>query len=104
MEAILDNKSQLIQCGDHSWAPWSVICVHLMEGDSKEWMAMPSVHPEVDHDFICPACHEQGGEVGWEAMMDKLKAVCIHCVRKLQAEPNINIHKCECCGDDNELD
>lgn len=26
----------LIQCGDHKWAPWSIVCRHLIDG-MKEW-------------------------------------------------------------------
>jgi len=79
-------KTDLIQCGDHSWAPWSVVCVHLCSGTSREWIGIPSNSPEVDFDWVCPECEPHIEKPD----LEKLKAVCIHCVRKLRRrfDPN----------------
>ena len=39
----------LIQCGNHNWVPWSIVCVHLINGE-PEWIALDSTNPEVDFD------------------------------------------------------
>ena len=81
--------NDLIQCGRHGmWAPWSIVCVHLMEGQSRQWQAVPSNAPEVDFDWLCPSClekHNRGQDV-----LDLSKAVCMHCVRVLRKryDPN----------------
>lgn len=72
------TNHQLIQCGGHGWAPWSIVCVHLVEGTSREWVAVPSDFDEVDYDWFCPACDPENPDI------EQLKAICIHCVRKLR--------------------
>lgn len=74
----------LIQCGDHSYAPWSIVCVHLI-GGATDWCPVPSDHPEVDHDWHCSQCRDQCPDVD----IDDLQAICIHCVRELQREAGI---------------
>lgn len=86
----VEGKYQLIQCGDHSWAPWSIVCVHLMEGTSHEWIPIPSDFPEVDFDWACPACNPNDPETVFN--LDNLRPVCIHCVRRYRRklDPNFN--------------
>jgi hypothetical protein len=74
----------LIPCGDHQYAPWCAICVHLAEGTSNQWVAIPNEqgNPDVLHDWVCPACAERLPDLDAQ----DFKAVCIHCVRALQAE------------------
>lgn len=77
----------LIQCGDHQLAPWSIVCEHLMNGASREWMSMPSNNPEVDYDWVCPDCIPTEEN---PPNIDNLRAICIHCVRHLRSkfDPN----------------
>jgi hypothetical protein len=75
----------LILCGDHKLAPWSVVCVHLVEGTSKDWVPVhiepqDRSHPDVENDWLCRECACLG-----EPPVQNLKAICIHCVRELQA-------------------
>lgn len=77
-------KEDLIRCGGHGFAPWHIVCVHLVEGTSKDWVAIP-LRPddgrEVDSDWLCPDCAD---EYDAGINIDKLKPVCMHCVRKLR--------------------
>jgi hypothetical protein len=73
--------NQLILCGDHRWAPWCVVCVHLCEGTATEWLAVPTDEgSEVENDWLCPECLAKLPELD----ADLLKAICIHCVAKLK--------------------
>ncbi len=93
-----DNNEEsihLIQCGDHGYAPWSIVCVHLMEGESKEWLPIDSDNPEVDYDWCCPDCTPLQNEELNEEHLDKLRAVCINCVRKLRIEFDSNFEEIE---------
>jgi hypothetical protein len=74
-------NTQLIQCGDHKWAPWSLVCVHLVNRESHEWCPVPNPDPEVDHDWLCPQCFEKYPDVDVEVV----RCICIHCVRELRA-------------------
>lgn len=79
-------NENLIECGDHKWAPFSVLCVHLISGDSNEWVPIDSQSPEVDFDWLCPAC----ADTIENPNLEDLKVVCIHCVRKLRIENDPN--------------
>ena len=85
------NNHNLIRCGDHSWAPWSIVCVHLMNGTSRDWLPINSNHPEVDYDWVCPDCEPMlEKEKLSEEDMVKLACVCIHCVRYLRDKYDSN--------------
>jgi len=77
----------LIKCSDHRLAPWSIVCTHLMTGQSKEWKPIHSNNPEVDNDWLCPECHQthmHALDHNLEEDLTHLRAVCIHCVHKLR--------------------
>lgn len=81
------QNTDLIQCGDHQWAPWSIVCKHLADGECQEWVPLESSNPEVDFDWTCPDCIPSDEN---PPDLDDLRAVCIHCVRKLRKayDPN----------------
>lgn len=72
---------KLIQCGDHQWAPWCVVCVHLATGASHQWERIAGEDGNQD-DWVCPACLAKMPD---DIIVENLKAICIHCVRVLQA-------------------
>lgn len=77
--------SELIRCGDHSLAPWCVVCRHLLDGSADRWCAVPSAEPssEVLYDWLCDECFRTGADV---VPVEDLRCVCIHCVRAMQGE------------------
>lgn len=78
-------KQDLIKCGNHSYAPWHIVCIHLIEGTSDEWTLIPLAEDdprEVEGDWLCAECAEEH-DAGIRSI-DKIKAVCMHCVRKLR--------------------
>lgn len=80
------KNHNLIQCGDHMWAPWSLVCSHLLDGSSRVWLPLDNPLPEVDYDWMCPECLSRHDE---EASADDyditdLRAICIHCVREVR--------------------
>lgn len=77
----------LIKCSDHKLAPWSIVCTHLINGQSREWKHLDSNNPEVDHDWLCPDCMTQyinENRQNLKTDITHLRPVCIHCVRKLR--------------------
>jgi hypothetical protein len=71
----------LVLCGDHQWAPASVVCVHLARGESREWIKVLGV-PGCDDDWLCPACWDRIDEIG----VDDVVTLCMHCSRQLREE------------------
>lgn len=69
-------------------APWSIVCVHLANGTSREWIPLESSSPETNFDWVCPDCipDPQAETVNLKNLMP----VCIHCVRHLREkfDPN----------------
>ena len=78
-------------------SPWSIVCNHLMSGESREWRGVESNdNSEVEFDWLCPDClkvhleTEEQQRPYTEEELDSLKCVCIHCVCVLrrQFDPN----------------
>ncbi len=83
-----ENNINLIQCADDGWAPWSIVCIHLIEGTSKEWVHIKLREDdlrEVDGDWVCPDCYENIENPN----IDDLRPICMHCVRKLKKKHSI---------------
>jgi uncharacterized protein YrzB (UPF0473 family) len=73
---------KLIRCGDHSLAPWSIVCKHVVSGEAQEAIPLPKDDgEEVMFDWVCAECSALINEQGSEAYLDRLTCVCIHCVR-----------------------
>jgi hypothetical protein len=78
-----DNPN-LILCRDHSYAPWHIVCVHLLNGESRRWKAGPKgvKDGEVKLDWLCPRCFADFPDVS----VDDLAAVCMLCARELRGK------------------
>ena len=79
-----NTNINLIECADHKLAPWSIVCVQLVEGRSRNWISLPSNNPEVEFDWVCPECEQMLKKTDTPPDLNKLKAICIHCVRLLR--------------------
>ena len=88
-----NDVPNLIECGDHKWAPWAIVCIHLLENPTTtEWIPLENNRDgrEVDFDYICPWCDDKVEELGsWDKMLDYLRPVCIHCVRHLRKKAGL---------------
>jgi hypothetical protein len=81
------SPPNLIRCGDHSWAPYVVTCVHLIQGLPKErWRSVPVRDSrEVEFDYICDECYAK--KQARDTLTDPLtvlRLVCIHCMREMK--------------------
>lgn len=76
-------SQDLIRCGDHKLAPWSIVCIHLINGTSQEWTPVQQPNDSGEFDWVCPDCDAKMDE-GIVSMVPLLRPVCIHCVRKLR--------------------
>lgn len=79
-------KEDLIQCGGHGLVPWHIVCNHLIEGTSNDWVLVPLADDDgrdVEGDYLCPECDKE--HMRDELDIAKLQAVCMHCVRRLRA-------------------
>ena len=73
--------NKLIQCADHSYAPWGIVCVHLVEHTALDWMPVPQEPgSECDNDWLCPTCLKKYPDV----LLDDMRAICMHCIRDLK--------------------
>lgn len=97
----MNNMPHLIKCKNHKLAPWGIVCRHLATGQSREWMAIKSPHPEVDSDFLCEECLVKQAE--GDENIDDLMVACIHCMRDMRKkyDPNFELENQE---DPDEID
>lgn len=87
----IPTTQKLIRCGDHQWAPWCVVCVHLATGTSHQWQRVEGTDNNQD-DWVCRECLAKGLDT---LTADDLKAICIHCVREMQARDGFDGFKGE---------
>lgn len=73
----------LIKC-KHGMLPWSIVCIHLIHGESREWIQLPTDEPG-SYDWICPECDKRWEQVVIKKQIDDLRPVCIVCVDELRA-------------------
>lgn len=72
---------RLIRCADHSYAPWGIVCRHIVEGTAKTAFAIPQTPPsEVEYDWICEECYKRHPD---KHKIKDLRAVCCHCIKKV---------------------
>jgi hypothetical protein len=51
---------KLIQCGDQSFAPWAVVCIHICNGTATDVVAIPQPEgSELEADWLCSDCEMQ---------------------------------------------
>lgn len=75
----------VIECADHSFAPFSFLCHHLVDNPDQLWVGMDVQDGrEVEHDWLCEDCAKRF-EAGDE-LEEVLVPICINCVRKLKDE------------------
>jgi hypothetical protein len=83
-EIMSHDTPKLIQCGDHSFAPWAITCVHICDNTAADVVRVPQPEgSEVEADWLCTECFERHfGEGEKKGDITDLRAVCIHCLRK----------------------
>jgi hypothetical protein len=72
---------KITPCSLHAGASWSVVCIHLAEGASHEWVRVDSTDGNED-DWVCPECLAKGVD---HLPIEDLRLVCVLCVRELHA-------------------
>lgn len=79
----------VIQCGDHRYAPYSLVCIHLRDGQSNDWCPVEVTDSrEVESDWVCESCrdlHRQNIDI-----TNHLQIVCINCLREMWESLEIN--------------
>jgi hypothetical protein len=73
---------ELVRCRDGGMAPGVIVCRHLAEGASREWIEIPTPLGE-SNDYLCPECFEKGPEGLTE---DDLVLICLHCAREMRGQ------------------
>jgi hypothetical protein len=79
-------NTKLIQCRDGKFAPWGIVCRHLLDGKSNEWIQLPQPDGGETYDYLCRECFEK--EPGSQDM-DDLAACCFHCTRRMIEERGV---------------
>jgi hypothetical protein len=75
----------VILCGDHSYAPWAIVCIHLINDPSNQWCKIEVVDGrEVDGDWVCPDCYDK--HQAGDDPVDQLVPLCMHCVNHLKQQ------------------
>jgi hypothetical protein len=76
-------NTDLIKC-KHGWRPWSIVCVHLLNGSSTDWIPIPQNRKGDSFDWICPKCDKRWEEMVEKFNIDDVRPVCIDCVADIR--------------------
>jgi hypothetical protein len=71
----------LIHCGDGKMAPASMLCRHLVNGESDRWIQLPQPDGGEVFDYLCPKCLHRASmhNLG----VEDLVTYCFHCAREM---------------------
>ena len=50
------NMETSVGCHQHKLASVQIICVHLFNGESNEWIPVLNHEEDTEDDWICPKC------------------------------------------------
>jgi hypothetical protein len=70
----------LLRCAKDGWAPWGLVCRHLIDGTATEWIPVPPTDfVDTSNDWLCLACWRKGPD---DLRLEDVMSLCIHCIRK----------------------
>lgn len=82
-----------IKCGDHEMRRWAIVCIHLCEGTSREWISLHnSSEEDAPLDWLCPKCFAQRERIEEEVDITNLRPVCVMCVQRIRARFDPKYH------------
>lgn len=73
-----------IQCGDHKKRRWQIVCIHLCEGISHEWVEMATGTDLPD--YLCPSCAANNERILRKHDLKDLRPVCVMCVERIRVK------------------
>lgn len=76
------QNTKLIKC-KHGWRPWSIVCVHLLDASSMEWISLPQ-EDCADKDWLCPVCLANWEKIVEEHNLDDIRPICVDCVGEIR--------------------
>lgn len=75
-----DEERNTITCGKHKDLPFSILCVHLMEDPTLEWIRVMQDEESKLYDYMCPACAADIDRMLAETDISKMRIACVNCV------------------------
>lgn len=74
-----------IECSNHTFAPYSFVCKHLVANPNQLWVGMEIEDGrETENDWLCETCAKIFTD--GEYLEETLVPICMHCVRELRNE------------------
>jgi hypothetical protein len=82
------KNTNLIKC-KHGWRPWSIVCLHLMYGISRDWNPLPQ-EDRSGNDWLCFDCLANWEKIVKEHNLDDIRPVCVDCVKQIRRKFDFN--------------
>jgi len=79
----------VVTCHTHGVQPWHVVCSHLLDAPSQEWLPVEKSKDdegdrrEVEHDYVCQMCADEWIKQNKMPPSHMLRIVCMMHVRDL---------------------
>lgn len=73
--------------------PVRLVCVHLMEGQGKDWWGIPGDDDGDFYDWMCEDCLALFNFLNLSCPdEDEVEGLCVKCIRKMQKQRHGRIH------------
>lgn len=79
--------TRFLECTKHGvkrWLPWSIVCTHLLNVESKEWVPLPQNGKMKGFDYFCPNCIREMDRIVNDRYLDNLRPICSECVKTIR--------------------
>ena len=87
----MKRDTSRIKCGKHGeWKPWSIVCIHLLEGRAHEWISVPQEDRSDQYDWFCPECIKDLDRMAGERDISQWRPVCMDCVKLIRTVSDRN--------------
>jgi hypothetical protein len=77
------QNTKLIKC-KHGWRPWSIVCVHLLDANSMEWIPLPQDQGSKYNDWLCPECYRNWEKIVKDHNLEDIRPICVDCVETIR--------------------
>lgn len=83
-----DKDPRFIECADHKFRRWSIVCIHLINGECHDWREVDQEGDDEMINWLCPTCVKRVNE--GDHRIDDMRPCCVICVLKLRRKHDPN--------------
>lgn len=72
-------SEHMVKCQTHGLRPGAIVCSHLAERGTAEWLGFVPGPVDAAPEAFCEACDSKARLEDWEPTAEQLQLVCLEC-------------------------